>query len=769
MADTKLPTSAVNVLGKGSTGALSATATGAIVPLVYGRTRVTGYIYAWEITTGTPDVLTVGVAWCLGEAQVENVFINDAVIPSTGVEVVHYPGRDDQPVDAWMTTAKGTYTDDLVFSLPAGDVGVCHSVFKIEAGALDNAPRFSAIVTGRPTEGLYDTGVGSLAAPYTDYTVVMVTLWSTGSYQDESKYGRTITLGNGATVSDITNYVNFDGNDSYATWTQSSEFDLGAGNWCIEATVRTEAAAPSGNRILINCNGGAGNRCMIVYQVSGGLGLAVLVYSDGTNTLAGGTFYTMTNNTDFDLCVERCGPFMNCYIDGVLQQQYYVGSASIYYPSGTDWYLGSFGGTAGSGWDGRLQQFRFTVGKYRYGADYDHLSSNQTSYYYYDQLAVAGGTKEYSDNPALAWADLATDDIIGMGATIDTDYRRQARDWCDDLGLNGGTVKRAQTGLVVTTARRVENWLDLLAEYANCIWYIEGSTLYLRPDRPATDGVYPAGQNIVTNGTFDADTNWTKGTGWSITGGYATSDGSQTGTSDLSQSLTVQDGKTYAISFDLIDPSTGKGGISVAGSLSIYFDGVLITSGLNTAGRQGGTGVATGTSATVALRATADFEGWRVDNVVVSEVYHTETDWIEGSLSIEGASQIGTPTQVQLRYSVPSDTAGAWQEDVAIEELAGVTAGTIPVVQTTVYMPGVQNQYEAADKAEARLNRVQNRLRVSYVCADHGIARTPGDVVNLVNATRGIDIYIRVESIDLVAPGRYRITGALYDSTHYPN
>ena len=40
----------------------------------------------------------------------------------------------------------------------------------------------------------------------------------------------------------------------------------------------------------------------------------------------------------------------------------------------------------------------------------------------------------------------------------------------------------------------------------------------------------------VTNGAFAADTDWTKGDGWSIAAGVANCDGSQTGGSNLYQS-----------------------------------------------------------------------------------------------------------------------------------------------------------------------------------------------------------------------------------------
>ena len=61
-----------------------------------------------------------------------------------------------------------------------------------------------------------------------------------------------------------------------------------------------------------------------------------------------------------------------------------------------------------------------------------------------------------------------------------------------------------------------------------------------------TDGYGP---ELVTNGGFDSDSDWTKSTGWTISNGVASHTGSASG---LTQSgLTV--GKTYAIEFDILN------------------------------------------------------------------------------------------------------------------------------------------------------------------------------------------------------------------------
>jgi hypothetical protein len=54
------------------------------------------------------------------------------------------------------------------------------------------------------------------------------------------------------------------------------------------------------------------------------------------------------------------------------------------------------------------------------------------------------------------------------------------------------------------------------------------------------------GPELVTNGGFDADTNWTKGTGWTISGGVAQKTAG-TGAA-IQQSVAITAGRTYEVS-----------------------------------------------------------------------------------------------------------------------------------------------------------------------------------------------------------------------------
>ena len=58
------------------------------------------------------------------------------------------------------------------------------------------------------------------------------------------------------------------------------------------------------------------------------------------------------------------------------------------------------------------------------------------------------------------------------------------------------------------------------------------------------------GPELVTNGTFDSDSDWAKGTGWAISGGTA-SKTAGTGSSIVSTTLNGTIGKSYLLTFDL--------------------------------------------------------------------------------------------------------------------------------------------------------------------------------------------------------------------------
>ena len=109
-----------------------------------------------------------------------------------------------------------------------------------------------------------------------------------------------------------------------------------------------------------------------------------------------------------------------------------------------------------------------------------------------------------------------------------------------------GTGTPTTSPKVVAQPGQLEHW-----------WRLgdQGGTGTFIPDH-ANLGV---GAETVTNGGFDADANWTKGTGWEIDDGVASCDGTQSANTGLVQQGTIEGGsldfavgEVYEVTFDAV-------------------------------------------------------------------------------------------------------------------------------------------------------------------------------------------------------------------------
>lgn len=127
-------------------------------------------------------------------------------------------------------------------------------------------------------------------------------------------------------------------------------------------------------------------------------------------------------------------------------------------------------------------------------------------------------------------------------------------------------------------------------------------------------------QELVTNGTFDTDSDWTKGTGWSISDGTANCDGSQTGNSELYQLNVFTVGKLYRLTFDLLDYSAGNIRIRCGTNTDVFrFANGTYTVELIAQG-----------DAVLRLQADANFIG-SIDNISIKEIQEADFDFSRGS------------------------------------------------------------------------------------------------------------------------------------------
>jgi len=156
------------------------------------------------------------------------------------------------------------------------------------------------------------------------------------------------------------------------------------------------------------------------------------------------------------------------------------------------------------------------------------------------------------------------------------------------------------------------------------------------------------GVDLVTNGTFDADTDWTKGTGWSIGSGVASSDGTQEGASNLSQDVGFATGNQYVLIYTVSNYS--------AGTVRIFAG----AGGTGTTRSANGTYTETLTATTNSIlyvQANADFVG-DVDNVIAVDSTGIVLDLTQSSNAgtVVGAPEFSTDRHGQSNKTIFFDS-----------------------------------------------------------------------------------------------------------------
>lgn len=161
-------------------------------------------------------------------------------------------------------------------------------------------------------------------------------------------------------------------------------------------------------------------------------------------------------------------------------------------------------------------------------------------------------------------------------------------------------------GLVGNTVTPEQALMTIFASGAKGAWYERANLASLYQDGPGATPVTAAGQAVgrglsrdqgaergaerVVNGIFASDTGWAKGTGWSISGGMARINGTNTGSSLLTAAaplvnLTV--GATYEGLFDYtstsgrlrFNPVVGNAGALVASGSSGRYSSFFVATG----------------------------------------------------------------------------------------------------------------------------------------------------------------------------------------------
>ena len=179
--------------------------------------------------------------------------------------------------------------------------------------------------------------------------------------------------------------------------------------------------------------------------------------------------------------------------------------------------------------------------------------------------------------------------VINKDGLIETVGSGQPR--IDFLGNTQGALKlEPQRTNVITYS----------SDFPNTYWTKSGATIQGDPST--------AGSELIVNGDFATDSDWTKGTGWSISGGKANS--VDTLGFQLSQPITYTSGKIYKVTYTISN--------YVSGSIRAYYGGTGVGAERNANGTYTDYIAASG-SQTFYIRSTTTFIG-SIDNVSVKEV-----------------------------------------------------------------------------------------------------------------------------------------------------
>ena len=161
---------------------------------------------------------------------------------------------------------------------------------------------------------------------------------------------------------------------------------------------------------------------------------------------------------------------------------------------------------------------------------------------------------------------------------------------------------------IPTSGSAVSVATNELNDFSN-VWDFDGTDIMLEVD-PDSEGAFEeATANLVTNHDFAVDANWTKGTGWSISGGKAIFSGSNFANLEPNNSIIVV-GNTYELTLTA-EVTNGSFKVQNTGSSD------LITE--SSSGTYSVIWTATSTLLTIARATVGSQNDFTIDNITVKE------------------------------------------------------------------------------------------------------------------------------------------------------
>lgn len=433
-----------------------------IIPVVYGQRRIGAKIAGIVVYNGD---LILRCVWCQGEIDgFDGIQINDNAV-GAGVTVTHYTGAAGQGIDPTLAAAYAAATPPQAYTdtLP----GIAYSVVRISpSAAITGFPRVTAILRGMRVNR------ASLA------------------------------------------YVAFNGSQWFAT-PDSANTSINE-DFEIEALISATDWTPASVTTILGKWNSTGNQRSYWFGISNTGALFLSVSTNGTNVVTytssvavgvpdGATIWIkvafVKNNG-----VNSTATFYISF-DGITYGQLgtvrTAATVATIFDSTTETRLGADAGGGGVPLAGLIWYLRLDTATRRV---LDFVPWNQSA-----GLATwvgdngetwtgAGGAAintlmyGYTRTPADALADFIRSPVYGPGMRVDLRSLLQVISWNVETLAGPPPEQRHLIDLALETSMPVEDWINVLRDYAHCWVVPEGGTYYLIRD--ANDGV---------DGAFTAD------------------------------------------------------------------------------------------------------------------------------------------------------------------------------------------------------------------------------------------------------------------------
>jgi hypothetical protein len=741
------------------TQGLETSADNSPLPIAYGDVIVQGAVSLFGKNFLYPTVYHVRVDWCCGEVfQIMETYINGEVKPAT-VGVQHYRGTSIQKPDSFagaIDEVFGVYTDDMRFIRPHGIMGVCYSVFTIPAGTFTEPPVFQARIKGTL---VYD--LRQIFNPNTDpfknevgFDLQFVAANNTVKTDcDESQWNTLSTwVGNAKVTS---NQLALDGTGDYVTLPDNVHTDFGTGKFSKE--IKFTPSTVTGAHCVIS-KGDAVSPNASFFLGQNGTDLVLFASTNGTawNVSNNVVIYSgLAIGVETTFCFEYGDTQFCAYVNGT---QVWTGySAATIFNNAQAWRIGQGVGFFPD-FFGTYRSIRLTLGVKRYGGNYDHVGVPYPD----TAMYAARPGLVYSDLPALCFADLVSNKFYGRGQAYPTGMA-SAMAWGEE---SIGGFPRTAMSLVIQESKPISEWLDYIAMLADCFWFDDGSTVTIVSDEPVSIDK-PSGWEMSSNGVFGrgAIPEWTLGAGWSYYAPFELIIGN--GTAEVSQYIdkTFYAGTEYVFVMELA--------LVTSGACGLFFNGAAIIEPQTVAGTYRAKVIfpADVPGGTLALRPVPNFNGW-VGGATIHRLYWLEDKIIAGSFKSQSDTEeeANSPTAIITHYT--NKTAGTPPNypttTYSGAKVVGVDTGVVPLISSTLQLPPVFNATEAELKSNAKLARLQDRMKYSWRSPDKAIGLLPGTVSQVVDVSLGINLLALIESITMDDYGRYAITASNYSPAHYP-